>query len=1147
MANIQIKHSPLVDKPSSLLPGELAYSEKSDTLFVGTSSGSIAGIGGGKLLAAGSYKGEWNASTNTPTITSGVGNKGDYYKITVTGNALLDTIGYWQAGDFVVFDGTYWTRVRLANIISGTPTAAEELNWYNSNSQIITKYQQELAVTGDKSKVSTKDLPISVNVSGAEWDSGTFRNASLNLGVSGNLTFPDPSFYDYLKSQKVSHIRLCFSWEGLQPTLFDSVATNDLNPPYYSAHGDLHSEFLANLVNAVSACQQRGINVTLDNHSFGQYKDNPNDPVSMILPNVKKSSDGKYVYAGDTKNKKVNSFTNNLLNLDSAGYLVGEPVTIPSGAFTIPPELAYNTKYYVVSVSGNSIGISATPNGTPLTFTDTTPATSALIPTISISWISGTATGNSGRYFKRTFTAGTLIKEHLADVWLKIHQVFNTYDNVVGYGLSNEAGINTTSSAAFYDAANYTISVLRNAGCNKVIYVDGPYTDSSAYPYHTMALPKLADPLAKTVNEIHTYFDASRSGSYFGYDAELMTNEAVESGRSQIRSKNAIYGGDTGFNHISGIFKAASLIEFNRLAQYPAYIGEYASPSTSDDWQKHIQPYIHLMRGSGSMISIWGASTNKNFLKPLKVYPQVTKNGILPDRQIAPLVYDANENLCKLELFIDGDVLIIENVGASTYGVTCNVEQIVNGVSTVSSVVIPAGINQYAVMDIVAGDTVQINATSGSNTISVTKYRGDTPQGWIQNTNGVFFKASTGIATLAGGTVVDKAAVVCNSIDTNNRYFIKQLETTSEKSVINVTTDSLGRKAWVRTQTPKEAEYLAMNFYGSKRWKKVTVMARDNGDELFQSKGFKYNNGPANDGVGATLSNADAPNTWATFSIDSYIPKIGDLIAVLNNYVAAGIYIVTTASQDGTGPTVLTRHPSYTSPRHFDRYTYVQVRAGVNNKNMVYSFVPGSSWYTGTWTNADGVTTRTGLSAGWRGSAGYKPATGTSYNNYNGVFFFGCVIRKTANFTDSTIMGLTNPTGSGNQGGWQIITQGSNQNIAFKYYSGDDLNAGTYGYLASYQYFAPATNTDISLIVTYKDFVTKVYVDGVLIGTNTMAGMRDYNFTDLSQLSVCGAVTAYNANTISDGINVYNAVLGGVFLTDTQAAQMSDFLKQNIN
>jgi hypothetical protein len=163
------------------------------------------------------------------------------------------------------------------------------------------------------------------------------------------------------------------------------------------------------------------------------------------------------------------------------------------------------------------------------------------------------------------------------------------------------------------------------------------------------------------------------------------------------------------------------------------------------------------------------------------------------------------------------------------------------------------------------------------------------------------------------------------------------------------------------------------------------------------------------------------------------------------------------------------------------------------------------------------------------------------------VFFFGCVIRKTANFTDSTIMGLTNPTGSANQGGWQIVTQGSNQNIAFKYYSGDNITPGSYGYMSLYQYFAPATNTDISLIVTYQNYVTKVYVDGTLVGTSTMPSMNDYNFTDLSQFSVCGAVTSYNANTISDGINVYNAVLGGVFLTDTQASQMSDFLKQNVN
>jgi len=44
------------------------------------------------LQGALTYEGTWNASTNTPTITSGVGTKGHYYVVSVSGNTTIDGI-----------------------------------------------------------------------------------------------------------------------------------------------------------------------------------------------------------------------------------------------------------------------------------------------------------------------------------------------------------------------------------------------------------------------------------------------------------------------------------------------------------------------------------------------------------------------------------------------------------------------------------------------------------------------------------------------------------------------------------------------------------------------------------------------------------------------------------------------------------------------------------------------------------------------------------------------------------------------------------------------------------------------------------------------------------------------------------------------
>jgi len=62
-------------------------------------------------LGALNYKGTWNASTNSPTLTSGVGTKGDYYVVSVAGNTNLDGQTLWGVGDWAVFNGSIWQKV----------------------------------------------------------------------------------------------------------------------------------------------------------------------------------------------------------------------------------------------------------------------------------------------------------------------------------------------------------------------------------------------------------------------------------------------------------------------------------------------------------------------------------------------------------------------------------------------------------------------------------------------------------------------------------------------------------------------------------------------------------------------------------------------------------------------------------------------------------------------------------------------------------------------------------------------------------------------------------------------------------------------------------------------------------------------------
>lgn len=70
-------------------------------------------------IGALNYKGTWNASTNTPTLTSGAGVKGDYYQVSVAGSTTLDGISNWGVGDVVAFNGVAWQRIEGGADLNG--------------------------------------------------------------------------------------------------------------------------------------------------------------------------------------------------------------------------------------------------------------------------------------------------------------------------------------------------------------------------------------------------------------------------------------------------------------------------------------------------------------------------------------------------------------------------------------------------------------------------------------------------------------------------------------------------------------------------------------------------------------------------------------------------------------------------------------------------------------------------------------------------------------------------------------------------------------------------------------------------------------------------------------------------------------------
>jgi hypothetical protein len=78
----------------------------------------VSSIGGGGGVGAVTYKGTWNASANSPFLSSGTGTQGDYYVVNVAGSTNLDGITDWQIGDWAIFNGTVWQKVDNTDAVS---------------------------------------------------------------------------------------------------------------------------------------------------------------------------------------------------------------------------------------------------------------------------------------------------------------------------------------------------------------------------------------------------------------------------------------------------------------------------------------------------------------------------------------------------------------------------------------------------------------------------------------------------------------------------------------------------------------------------------------------------------------------------------------------------------------------------------------------------------------------------------------------------------------------------------------------------------------------------------------------------------------------------------------------------------------------
>jgi hypothetical protein len=374
------------------------------------------------VLGALSYQGTWDASTNTPTLTSSVGTKGYYYVVSVAGNTNLNGITDWLVGDWAVFNGSIWQKVdntetvtsvngQTGAVVLTTTNIAEGTNLYYTDARARAAISAGTGISYDNATgVVTNAAPdqtVALTDGTAIDVTGTYPNFTINntapdqtvvltagTGISTSGTYPN------------------FTITNTSPSLGGDVvgpasATDNAVARYDTTTGKLLQNSLVIIddtgsVTGVNALTAQSLTVN-NNATFGTSNSDTINFVGRINSDFDPATDNTYDL-GRVGHEWRDLYIDGTANIDS---LIADTADINAGTIdntTIGATTPQNGSFVNLSVTGTtsfdgSQGTSGqvlTSAGTGNTPTWTTPTTGTVTSITAGTGLTGGTITTSG-------------------------------------------------------------------------------------------------------------------------------------------------------------------------------------------------------------------------------------------------------------------------------------------------------------------------------------------------------------------------------------------------------------------------------------------------------------------------------------------------------------------------------------------------------------------------------------------------------------------------------------------------------------------------------------------------------------------------------------------------------------------------------